>query len=122
MSANLQHGSTLICTGRLPRRQHFNSPHPIRGEDTLVVILTGLAPGDGTLSTGAPCHVFTAAMNLRNDKILKWTDNRSQFKLALSSISIVRVNNFVYLLGTDGETFVSVAKRFEGSSVMRNCW
>ena len=78
-----------------------------RGEDAVVLIRT------------AEMEVYSKLDMVRNadDPIdLTYETEKLKFKLSLSSCSLVKVNNFLYLFATVSDTFTPVTQRYDGSS------
>ena len=90
-------------------RQPFESPSQVQGEDIVITVVpyrksrynTRCAENDATITF----HGFKKSdLYTNTDKILNCGVKDTNFKLISESVNLVRVSNFIYLIGTDSRT------------------
>ena len=95
-------------------RQPFNSPKVLRGEETIVVVASYTSEGSSVQGVDMDTYKKSDVFQCNQQDILVSKTKPMKCKLELGSLSLVNLNNFLYLFGTDSDSFASVAKRFGG--------
>ena len=97
----------------------FNGPDFMRGEESVIVIASYTGEESSVLGVDMDTYKKSDVFGMTVDQALDCKIKSLNCRLELGSLSLVNLNNFLFLFGTDSGSFASVAKRFD---VMTGDW
>ena len=92
----------------------FNCPDFTRGEESLIVITSYTGEESSVLGVDMDTYKKSDVFSTMFSEEVFCETKSLNCRLALGSLNLINLNNFLFLFGTDSSSFASVAKRFDG--------